>query len=160
MNVSYDINSGETDTVDFWKFWLRYWNSKRDSALPFVSIRFDFWITKLIDSLASTFSMYLSIQSCQSFVVFSFHFYILYFVHKLASHSPPLNPKLPAVQPFPVHLGRLTCGRFIQKRTQVKHFKHGIHRFMWIFDSFTRAANFLENSHFLFAALLSDPITC
>ena len=54
---------------------------------------------------------------------------------------------------------RLTCGRFIQESTQVKHFKHGIHRFMWIFDRFTWAANFLENSHFLFAALLSPPLT-
>ena len=71
----------------------------------------------------------------------------------LHPHSLALNPKLPELHPFPVHLVRLTCGRFIQKSTQVKHFKHGIHRFMWIFDRFTRAANFLENSHFLFAAV-------
>ena len=47
---------------------------------------------------------------------------------------------------------------FYSKDPQVKHFKHGIHRFMWIFDRFTRAANFLENSHFLFAAIPLTPL--
>ena len=64
----------------------------------------------------------------------------------------------PTSQSKVAHLGRLTCGRFIQESTRVKHFKHGIHRFMWIFDRFTRAANFLENSHFLFAALPLTPL--
>ena len=64
----------------------------------------------------------------------------------------------PTSQSKVAHLGRLTCGRFIQESTRVKHFKHGIHRFMWIFDRFTRAANFLENSHFLFAAIPLTPL--
>ena len=60
--------------------------------------------------------------------------------------------------PFPVHLTRLTCGRFIQREPWLNILNMGSTA-LCEYSTGLRAANFQENSQFLFAVLHQLPLT-